>query len=155
MGSRGSVIPLFLNQKKENKTFTITDKNMTRFNITLDESVKFVNMCISKMKGGEIFVPKIPSYRILDLLNAIKKNPKYKVIGVRPGEKLHEEMITESDSMYSEEFKNYYVIHPSFRKYNNKNKKTFSYNSLRNNKFLKVAEINELIEKNLNELNND
>ena len=135
MGSRGSVIPLFLNQKKENKTFTITDKNMTRFNITLDESVKFVNMCISKMKGGEIFVPKIPSYRILDLLNAIKKNPKYKVIGVRPGEKLHEEMITESDSMYSEEFKNYYVIHPSFRKYNNKNKKTFSYNSLRNNKF--------------------
>ena len=73
MGSRGSVIPLFLNQKKENKTFTITDKNMTRFNITLDESVKFVNMCISKMKGGEIFVPKIPSYRILDLLNAIKK----------------------------------------------------------------------------------
>ena len=64
-------------------------------------------------------------------------------------------MITESDSMYSEEFKNYYVIHPSFRKYNNKNKKTFSYNSLRNNKFLKVAEINELIEKNLNELNND
>ena len=155
MGSRGSVIPLFLNQKKENKTFTITDKNMTRFNITLDESVKFVKMCISKMKGGEIFVPKIPSYRILDLLNAIKKNPKYKVIGVRPGEKLHEEMITESDSMYSEEFKNYYVIHPSFRKYNNKNKKTFSYNSLRNNKFLKVAEINELIEKNLNELNND
>ena len=155
MGSRGSVIPLFLNQKKENKTFTITDKNMTRFNITLDESVKFVNMCISKMKGGEIFVPKIPSYRILDLLNAIKKNPKYKVIGVRPGEKLHEEMITESDSMYLEEFKNYYVIHPSFRKYNNKNKKTFSYNSLRNNKFLKVAEIKELIEKNLNELNND
>ena len=155
MGSRGSVIPLFLNQKKEKKTFTITDKNMTRFNITLDESVKFVNMCISKMKGGEIFVPKIPSYRILDLLNAIKKNPKYKVIGIRPGEKLHEEMITESDSMNSEEFKNYYVIHPSFRKYNNKIKKTFSYNSLKNNKFLKVQEIKRLIEKNLNELNND
>ena len=74
-------------------------------------------MCISKMKGGEIFVPKIPSYKILDLLNAIKKNPKYKVVGIRPGEQLHEEMITESDSMNTEEFKNYFIIHPSFRKY--------------------------------------
>ena len=72
---------------------------MTRFNITLNESVKFVLKCEKIMKGGEIFVPKIPSYRILDLLNAIQKNPKYKIIGIRPGEKLHEEMITESDSL--------------------------------------------------------
>tara|TARA_B100001121_G_C18654665_1_gene605825 strand:+ start:265 stop:1254 length:990 start_codon:yes stop_codon:yes gene_type:complete len=155
MGSRGSVIPLFLNQKNENKTFTITDKNMTRFNITLEESVKFVNMCISKMKGGEIFVPKIPSYRILDLLNAIEKNPKFKVIGIRPGEKLHEEMITESDSMNSEEFKNYFVIHPSYRKYKYNTKKIFSYNSLNNSKFLKSHEIKALILKNLKDFPND
>ena len=147
MGSRGSVIPLFLNQKKENKIFTITDKNMTRFNITLEESVNFVNMCISKMKGGEIFVPKIPSYRILDLLNAIKKNPKYKVVGIRPGEKLHEEMITESDSMNTEEFKNYFIIHPSFRKYKYNTKKIFSYNSLNNKRFLKINELKTLISK--------
>lgn len=147
MGSRGSVIPLFLNQKKENKIFTITDKNMTRFNITLEESVNFVNMCISKMKGGEIFVPKIPSYRILDLLNAIKKNPKYKVIGIRPGEKLHEEMITESDSMNTEEFRNYFIIHPSFRKYEYNTKKIFSYNSLNNKRFLKINELKTLISK--------
>ena len=155
MGSRGSVIPLFLNQKNENKTFTITDKNMTRFNITLEESVKFVNMCISKMKGGEIFVPKIPSYRILDLLNAIERNPKFKVIGIRPGEKLHEEMITESDSMNSEEFKNYFVIHPSYRKYKYNTKKIFSYNSLNNSKFLKSHEIKALILKNLKDFPND
>lgn len=147
MGSRGSVIPLFLNQKKENKIFTITDKNMTRFNITLEESVNFVNMCISKMKGGEIFVPKIPSYRILDLLNAIKKNPKYKVVGIRPGEKLHEEMITESDSMNTEEFSNYFIIHPSFRKYKYNTKKIFSYNSLSNKRFLKINELKTLISK--------
>ena len=147
MGSRGSVIPLFLNQKKENKIFTITDKNMTRFNITLEESVNFVNMCISKMKGGEIFVPKIPSYKILDLLNAIKKNPKYKVVGIRPGEKLHEEMITESDSMNTEEFKNYFIIHPSFRKYKYNTKKIFSYNSLNNKRFLKINELKTLISK--------
>ena len=72
MGSRGSVIPVFLEQKKRNKIFTITDKEMTRFNITLEQSVNFVINCINKMKGGEIFVPKIPSYKILDVLNAIQ-----------------------------------------------------------------------------------
>tara|TARA_Y100000389_G_scaffold203786_1_gene253463 strand:- start:3909 stop:4892 length:984 start_codon:yes stop_codon:yes gene_type:complete len=153
MGSRGSVIPLFLKQKEDKKTFTITDKNMTRFNITLNESVEFVNMCIQRMKGGEIFVPKIPSYRILDLLKAIDKSFKFKTIGIRPGEKIHEEMITESDSINTQEFKNFYVIHPSFRKFKYNLNKTFSYNSKNNKKFLKIDEIKKLINNNLKDFN--
>ena len=148
MGSRGSVIPLFLDQKKNNKIFTITEKNMTRFNITLQESVDFVFSSILRMKGGEIFVPKIPSYRILDLLKAIENNPKFKIIGVRPGEKLHEEMITQSDSLNTQEFKNFYVIHPSYKKYRI-NKKVFSYNSFNNKKYLTVKELKKLIKKNM------
>ena len=115
MGSRGSVIPLFLSQKKK-KIFTITDKDMTRFNITLKESVEFVLKCEKLMEGGEIFVPKIPSYKILDLLNSISHKPKYKLIGIRPGEKLHEELITESDSLNTQEFKDYFIIHSSYKK---------------------------------------
>ena len=155
MGSRGSVIPLFLKQKRDKKIFTITDKHMTRFNITLNESVKFVLKCEKIMKGGEIFVPKIPSYRILDLLNAIQKNPKYKMIGIRPGEKLHEEMITESDSLNTQEFKDYFIIHPSFRKYKSNIKKIFSYNSLDNKKYLKINELNNLINENIKDFTND
>lgn len=155
MGSRGSVIPLFLKQKRNKKIFTITDKHMTRFNITLNESVKFVLKCEKIMKGGEIFVPKIPSYRILDLLNAIQKNPKYKMIGIRPGEKLHEEMITESDSLNTQEFKDYFIIHPSFRKYKSNIKKIFSYNSLDNKKYLKINELNNLINENIKDFTND
>ena len=155
MGSRGSVIPLFLKQKRNKKIFTITDKNMTRFNISLNESVKFVLKCEKIMKGGEIFVPKIPSYRILDLMNAIQKNPKYKMIGIRPGEKLHEEMITESDSLNTQEFKDYFIIHPSFRKYKSNIKKIFSYNSLDNKKYLKTNELNSLINENIKDFTND
>ena len=155
MGSRGSVIPLFLKQKRDKKIFTITDKHMTRFNITLNESVKFVLKCEKIMKGGEIFVPKIPSYRILDLLNAIQKKPKYKMIGIRPGEKLHEEMITESDSLNTQEFKDYFIIHPSFRKYKSNIKKIFSYNSLDNKKYLKTNELSNLINENIKDFTND
>ena len=147
-------IPLFLKQRNNRGTFTITDKKMTRFNITLIESVKFVNFCIEKMKGGEIFVPKIPSYKILDVLNAIQSKAKFNVIGIRPGEKLHEEMITESDSLNTEEFKDYYIINPSYKK-NKNSKKIFSYNSLNNQKFLKVKEIKELIKNNLKDFLND
>lgn len=149
MGSRGSVIPLFLQQKINKSTYTVTDNNMTRFNITLKESVQFVFKCINKMKGGEIFVPKIPSYKILDLLKAIDARPRIKMIGIRPGEKLHEELITESDSLNTEEFKTYFIIHPSFRKNVRKSKKSFSYNSNNNKHFLKVKELQELILKNL------
>ena len=111
MGSRGSVIPFFLKCKEKN-FFPITNREMTRFNITLDEGVKFVNKCLSIMNGGEIFVPKIPSYRLIDVAKAISKDAKIKIIGIRPGEKLHEEMITLSDSLNTVEFKDYFIILP-------------------------------------------
>ncbi len=149
MGSRGSVIPLFLNQKKEKKIFTITDKNMTRFNITLKESVEFVINSLNKMKGGEIFVPKIPSYKILDLLKSINPKPKFKIVGIRPGEKIHEELITESDSLNTLELKNYYIILPSYKKNIKKNNKPFSYNSRNNKDFLSIKSLQKLIQKNL------
>ena len=118
---------LFPESKKENKIFTVTDKE-SRFNITLKESVEFVVKCEKMMNGGEIFVPKIPSYKILDLLNSISHKPKYKLIGIRAGEKLHEELITESDSLNTQEFKNYFIIHSSYKKNKLKYKKIFSYN---------------------------
>ena len=98
LGSRGSVVPLFLENKKKN-VFNITDKRMTRFSITLSEGVNFVLDALKMMQGGEIFVPKIPSYRIMDLVNAISNKPIIKITGIRAGEKIHEQMITESDSM--------------------------------------------------------
>ena len=150
MGSRGSVIPLFLKQKLDNKIFTITDKSMTRFNITLQESVNFVLFCINVMKGGEIFVPKIPSYRILDVLSAIKKNYKIKLIGIRPGEKLHEELITISDSINVVEKKKHFIILPSYKKIKGKinKEKLFSYNSKNNKEFLSINKLKELIQLN-------
>ena len=148
MGSRGSVIPLFLHQKLHKKPFTITDKNMTRFNITLKESVNFVINSLNKMKGGEIFVPKIPSYKILDVLKSIDNKAKYKVIGIRPGEKIHEELITESDSINTLEYKNYFVILPSYKKNKLQNKKIFSYNSKNNKKFLSIKTLKKLIINN-------
>ena len=111
-GSRGSVVPLFLEQAKTGKIF-LTDKRMTRFTITLDEGVNFVINCLGKMWGGELFVPKIPSYRIVDVVKAFTTNVKTIKIGIRPGEKLHEEMITSSDSINTIEFRNYFVILPT------------------------------------------
>ena len=110
LGSRGSVLPMFLNLK--NNIFPITDTRMTRFNITIDEAIKFVLKSIKEAFGGEIFIPKIPSYRIVDVAKAVNNNCKLKLIGIRPGEKLHEEMITASDSYNSLELKDYYVILP-------------------------------------------
>ena len=148
MGSRGSVIPIFLKQKSESNKFTITDIEMTRFNITLIDAANFVIMSLNKMKGGEIFVPKIPSYKILDLLKAISPKPNYSLIGIRPGEKLHEELITKSDSFNVDEFKNYFIIKPSYRLEKTKNKKLFEYNSENNKDFLSIKEIKKLIEIN-------
>ena len=104
MGSRGSVLPLFLEQKN-NKIITITDPNMTRFNITLSEGVDFVLFCLSKMMGGEIFVPKLKSYRLIDLAKAVSADAKIKIIGIRPGEKIHEEMISVNDAQKVLNFK--------------------------------------------------
>jgi len=109
MGSRGSVIPHFLKQKPTG-VLPITDMAMTRFNITLDESINLVTQAFTDMHGGEIFVPKIPSYRIGDLAEAIGPECEKPIVGIRPGEKLHEEMITSSDSFYTVDFGNYYAI---------------------------------------------
>jgi len=162
MGSRGSVIPFFEN-KKETGVLPITDKRMTRFNITLQDGVNFVLECLDKMWGGELFVPKIPSYNILNVAKAIAPNCKYEFVGIRPGEKLHEEMITETDALNSVEFEKYFVILPStklwniekFRKESNSSigkmcEFGFSYNSNNNKEFLSVEDIKKLIDDNAN-----
>ena len=156
LGSRGSVIPLFL---KNQKNIKITDKEMTRFSITLDEGINFTLKCLKQMWGGEIFIPKIPSYKITDIAKAINPKIKPKIIGIRPGEKLHEEMITKSDSLLTIEGKNDYIILPNseftswtMNDYLKKNKgkykrvkKNFSYNSEENKDFLTIVKIKKLI----------
>ena len=157
-GSRGSVAPFFLNQK-EKGYLTLTDKNMTRFNITLDEGVNFVIRSFENMLGGEIFVPKIPSFWVTDLIKAIDSKIQVKNVGIRPGEKIHEEMITFSDSMNTIEFKDHYVILNDANEYLKKNikyfknkkknfkkiKLPFSYNSYNNNNFLSINQLIDLI----------
>lgn len=154
MMSRGSVIPYFLKNKNNIK---ITDKRMTRFNISLDYGVDFVLSSLINSIGGEIFVPKLPSYNILDLAKAIAPNAKYKIIGIREGEKIHEEMITKSDSLNTLESKNFYIILPNkintmkfIKKFKAKKiNKMFSYNSLENKEKLSIAQIRNLIKKNI------
>ena len=158
MGSRGSVIPLFM-KHKETGILPITDERMTRFNITLHEGVDFVLQCLENMWGGELFVPKIPSYRILDVAEAIGPACEFKIVGIRPGEKLHEEMITTMDSFNTVEFQDYFVILPAtplwdIEKFRNESNHKignicnmgFSYNSGTNEHFLSVLEMRELIE---------
>jgi len=113
VGSRGSVIPLFLEQRRTGK-ITITDERMTRFWITLEQGVRFVISCIERMKGGEIFVPKIPSMRIVDLADVIAPGVEREIIGIRPGEKIHECLITEEEARHAREFDTYFVIEPEF-----------------------------------------
>jgi len=159
MGSRGSVIPFFLSKAKENGVIPITDTNMTRFNILLSEGVEMVLWSLENSKSAEIFVPKIPSYRITDLAEAIGPDCKHENIGIRPGEKVHEEMITESDSWCTVDLGTYYAILPSGDKQYveeychltgaNPVTKGFSYNSGTNPDFLSVDEIRELINKNI------
>ena len=112
MGSRGSVIPFFI-KKRHDGVIPITHEEMTRFNISLEEGVRLVFYAIENALGGEILVPKIPSYRILDVAKAVAPTCKIEIVGVRPGEKLHEEMITETDSLNTIEFGSYYAILPS------------------------------------------
>jgi UDP-N-acetylglucosamine 4,6-dehydratase len=150
MGSRGSVIPFFMSKREEN-TLPITDPQMTRFNITLEQGVDLVLFALENMWGGEIFVPKIPSYRITDVARAVAPHAEQKVIGIRPGEKIHEEMITETDAINSLEFGNYFVILPSMRlwdvdeymtQYNGRRcKPGFSYCSGSNSEWLTVEQI--------------
>ena len=112
MGSRGSVIPFFL-KRKDDGVIPITDKRMTRFWITLEQAVNFVLDCLKKMRGGELFVPKIPSMNIVDLAKAIAPEAKLDIIGIRPGEKIHEVMVSSDDAINTVEFSTYFVIQPS------------------------------------------
>lgn len=169
MGSRGSVIPFFL-EKKKSGVLPITDERMTRFNITLQEGVDFVLACLERMWGGELFVPKIPSFNVVDLAKAIASESKIEIVGLRPGEKIHEEMITEADAMNTIEFDKYFVILPSvqlgdndalklwdtekFRTTSNSSAGKFcefgfKYNSGTNPWFLSVNELKEMIKQNV------
>ena len=157
LGSRGSVIPFFL-ERRATGVLPITDQRMTRFNLTLQESVDFVLASLERMWGGELFVPRIPSYRIMDLVQAIAPEARIEIIGIRPGEKLHEEMITTIDALNTIEFDDYYVILPSIRLWdtdrfaaesNGRPGKRceygFSYNSGTNDRFLTVEELRYLV----------
>lgn len=154
MGSRGSVIPFFL-QKRTEGVLPITDERMTRFNISLKEGVDMVMRALEIQWGGEIFVPKIPSYRITEVARAIAPNCKQQVVGIRPGEKLHEEMVTETDAINTIEFDNYFVILPSMelwdvQKFTEAFKgracaPDFSYNSGSNSEWLDVEQLRSLI----------
>jgi UDP-N-acetylglucosamine 4,6-dehydratase/5-epimerase len=159
MGSRGSVIPFFITERQKG-VLPITDERMTRFNITLEDGVKLVNYALRNMWGGEIFVPKIPSYRILDVAKAVAPDCKINLIGLRPGEKIHEEMITETDAPNTIEFANYFVILPSFAPYWNIADfsaqfggtfcpEGFRYNSGTNTHWLSVEDIRTLIKHNV------
>ena len=128
MGSRGSVIPFFMNKASEG-VLPITDEHMTRFNISLDEGVDMVLYALENHWGGEIFVPKIPSYKITDVAKAVGPECEQKIVGIRPGEKLHEEMITETDSYSTLDCGKYYVILPSMQIWDvNEFKSAFSAN---------------------------
>jgi UDP-N-acetylglucosamine 4,6-dehydratase len=152
MGSRGSVIPFFL-QKRHEGILPITDPQMTRFNITLEEGVKMVILAIENALGGEIFVPRIPSYHITDVATAIAPECEQRIVGIRAGEKVHEEMITTSDSFTTVDCGEYYAILPVhgdlIQRYCASGAKMveagFSYNSGQNKQFLTVDELRQLI----------
>lgn len=158
MGSRGSVIPFYLSRRKTG-VLPITDAEMTRFNITLDEGVDMVMWALENALGGEIFVPKIPSYRIGDVAEAVDPECETPIIGIRPGEKLHEEMITQSDSFNTVDLGRYYAILPSAGDYDvaeycakmggSPVAPGFSYNSGDNDQFLTAAELRELIRQHV------
>lgn len=158
MGSRGSVIPFFLDKAKEG-VLPITDPLMTRFSITLEEGVEMVMWALKNALGGEIFVPKIASYRITDVAEAIAPSCRQEIVGIRPGEKLHEEMITESDSLATIDLGQYYAILPAngrltFERYcqhmpAERVAPGFAYHSGRNPDFLSVEQIRDLIKQHL------
>ncbi|MRX38759.1 UDP-N-acetylglucosamine 4,6-dehydratase (inverting) [Flavobacterium sp. LC2016-23] len=158
MGSNGSVIPFFINKKKEGK-LPITDISMTRFNISLQGGVDMVMHAMEHAWGGEIFIPKIPSYKISDVAQAVAPDCPIEVVGIRPGEKIHEEMITASDSFYTYDLGKYYTILPSvpnfkledFLKHFNAKKvnEGFNYNSGSNEEWETVDTLRKLIKEHV------
>jgi UDP-N-acetylglucosamine 4,6-dehydratase (inverting) len=158
MGSRGSVIPFFIERNKTG-VIPITDERMTRFNITLKEGVDLVLKALLEMWGGEIFVPKIPSYRITDVAEAVAPDCRREIVGIRPGEKLHEDMITETDGLSAIEFEKHYIIRPSTPLWSLEDycrsfdgtpcKFGFRYSSDSNTEWLSVEQIRSLIAANV------
>jgi len=156
MGSRGSVIPFFLSIN--NSPFPITDDKMTRFMISLDDAVGLVWHAFDDMVGGEIYVKKIPSIKVTDIANAIDPKRKIKIVGIRPGEKLHEEMISKEDAQNTYEYQDYFKILPSINDWSKdanriKNGKKvpddFEYSSNSNDEWMKISELREWINSNL------
>ena len=156
--SRGSVIPLFLHYDRMGKSLPVTDLEMTRFSITMNDAIELVFNAIKKSFGGEIFIPKIPSYKLSDLVKAINPKKGYKIIGKRFGEKMHEELINFDESEHIYDFGKYFVhftdnlisgdIQNAIKKISNKKiKKRFSYNS-KDNSFLTIKDLKSLISKN-------
>ncbi|KVV13955.1 UDP-N-acetylglucosamine 4,6-dehydratase (inverting) [Flavobacterium sp. TAB 87] len=158
MGSNGSVIPFFLNKKKEGK-LPITDVSMTRFNISLQGGVDMVMHAIEHAWGGEIFIPKIPSYKITDVAEAVAPDCSLDVVGIRPGEKIHEEMITASDSFYTYDLGKYYTILPSVPNFKLNDyldhfnaklvQQGFNYNSGTNDDWETVESLRDLIKEHV------
>ena len=159
MGSNGSVIPFFIKKKKNEGVLPITDPNMTRFNISLQGGVDMVMYALEHAWGGELYVPKIPSYRIMDVAEAIGPECEKPAVGIRPGEKVHEEMITTSDSFYTYDSGKYYVILPATHKWDleeykkqfklTKVEEGFSYNSGDNNEWETVDSLRSLIKEHV------
>jgi len=154
LGSRGSVVPIFLEQKKQG-VITITDKEMTRFWITLEEGVNFVIDCLKRMKGGEIFIPKVPSMKIVDLAEVIAPQAKKKIIGIRPGEKINEILLTDEEAPHTKEFKDYFVIEPQYPFWKSnirggkKLSKNFKYTSDNKKQWLAKKDIKKLLKSYL------
>lgn len=153
VGSRGSVVPFFKKLKEDGATvIPVTDERMTRFWITLDQGVEFVIDSLERMKGGEIFIPKIPSMNILDLAKAIAPECATEIVGIRPGEKLHEAMITEDDARHTLEYADHFVIQPEFPWWSNEHMKGgtslpegFTYISNVNDNWLSVEDLRALV----------
>jgi UDP-N-acetylglucosamine 4,6-dehydratase len=153
VGSRGSVVPVFL-QQRQSGTLTITDKRMTRFWLSLEQGVRFVIKCIEQMEGGEVFVPKIPSMKVIDLARAIAPQAEINVIGIRPGEKLHEVLISEDESRTTVELEDMFVVQPaealwfgySWQEKGSLLKDGFRYGSDTNTEWLDIDGIKKYIE---------
>ena len=159
MGSRGSVIPFFLNKRKSGK-LPITDERMTRFMISLEDAVNLVFHAFEDMVGGELYVKKIPSMNIIDIAHAISKDCVHEIIGIRDGEKLHEQMISEDDAPYTYEYNDYYKILPSINNWHKDSKRVksgkkvsidFTYSSFNNTEWMTVDQLSKWIEKNKKE----
>lgn len=151
IGSRGSIIPLFKKLSSENKPITITNVNMTRFWITVEKAINLVLLALQESKGGEVFVPKLPSMKVISLAEAIDQNAEIKLIGIRQGEKLHETLINMEESINTATFVNHFIIYPDFRWLENKKpseynikQHQFEYNSF-DNEYLTVKEMREML----------